>query len=70
MRMGKAIVLYRFYGNQIWKRWIDKRMSGGGGNKYLAVCSWGSADDFKISIPKKMLRVAINAGASITVFAF
>ena len=28
-----------FYGYQIWKRWMEIRMSGGGGNKYLAVCN-------------------------------
>jgi hypothetical protein len=23
------------FGNQIWKRWMEISMSGGGGNKYL-----------------------------------
>jgi hypothetical protein len=70
MRIGKAIQLHRFYKNQIWKRWIDKRMSGGGGNKYLEVCNWGSADIILISIPKKVLRIATNAGALISFLTF
>ena len=69
--MGKAILLYRFYNNQIWKRWIEIRISGGGGNKYLTAGNWGPVTDvFKISISKIVLWIAANTGASIEVFVF